>query len=82
LRTGIFGSKRDEVTGCWRELQNDELHNLDSSPNIIVMIKSRRIRWAGNVARMGEMRRAYRMLVEKPQGKTRRWVDNIKMDLR
>jgi hypothetical protein len=76
------------VTGGWRKLHNEELHNLYSSPNIIRMIKSRRMRWAGHVARMGERRNAYRILVGKPErrrplGRPRcRWVDNIKMDLR
>jgi hypothetical protein len=80
---GIFRPKRDEVTGDWRKLHNEELHNLYASPNII-----RRMRWAGHVARMGEPRNAYRILVGKPEGKRppgrprRRWVDNIKMDLR
>jgi transcription termination factor 2 len=75
------------VTGGWRKLHNDELHNLYSSPNIIRMIKSRRMRWAGHVARMGETRNAYRILVGKSEGNRplgrprRRWVDNIKMDL-
>jgi hypothetical protein len=84
----IFGSKRDEVTGDWRKLHNEELHNLYSSPSIIRMIKSRRMRWAGHIARMGEKRNAYRILVGKPEGKRplrrprRRWVDNIKMDFR
>jgi hypothetical protein len=84
----IFGPKRDEVTGEWRKLYNEELHNLYSSPNIIRMIKSRRMRWTGHVARMGEKRNAYRILVGKPEGRRpvgrprRRWVDNIKMDLR
>jgi hypothetical protein len=84
----IFGPKRDDVMGDWRKLHNEELHNLYSSPNIIRMIKSRRMRWAGHVARMGMTRNAYRILVEKPEGKRslgrprRRWVDNIKMDLR
>jgi hypothetical protein len=84
----IFGPKRDEVTGEWRKLHNEELHNLYSSPNIIRTIKSRRMRWAGHVARMGEYRNAYRILVGKPEGRRplgrprRRWVDNIKMDLR
>jgi hypothetical protein len=80
--------QRDEVTGGWRKLYNEELHNLYSSPSIIRMIKSRRIRWAGQVARMGERRNAYSILVGKPEGRRplgrprRRWVDNIKMDLR
>jgi hypothetical protein len=80
----IFGPKRDEVTGDWRKLRNEELHNLYSSPNIIRMIKSRRIRRAGHVARMGEKRNSYRVLVGKPQiGRPRRrWLDNIKIDLR
>jgi hypothetical protein len=84
----IFGPKRDEVTGDWRKLNNEELHNLYSSPNIIRMIKSRRMRWAGHVAQMGETRNVYRILVGKlekkrPLGRPRRrWVDNIKMDLK
>jgi hypothetical protein len=65
----IFGQKRDEVTGGWRKLRNEEHHNLYSSPSIIRMIKSRRMRWAGNVARMGENRNAYRILVGNPEGK-------------
>jgi hypothetical protein len=65
----IFGSKRDDVTGDWRKLQNEELHNLYSSSNIIRMIKSRRMRWAEHVARMGETSNAYRILVGKPKGK-------------
>jgi hypothetical protein len=83
----IFGPKRDEVTGGWKKLHNEELHNLYSSPSIIRMIKSRRMRWAGQVARMGK-RNAYRILVGMPEGKRPlgrlrcRWVDNIKMDLR
>jgi hypothetical protein len=64
----IFGPKREEV-GSWRKLHNDELHSLYSSPNIVRVIKSRRMRWAGHVARMGEGRGAYRVLVEKPEGK-------------
>jgi hypothetical protein len=68
LRT-IFGPKRDEVTGDWRKLHNEELHNFYSSPNIIKTIKSRRMRWSGQVARMGEKRNAYRILVVKPEGK-------------
>jgi hypothetical protein len=66
---GIFGPKRDEVTGGWRELQNKELHNLYSSPSIIRMIKSRTIRLAGHVARMGKKRNAYRLLMGKPEEK-------------
>ncbi|KAJ4431620.1 hypothetical protein ANN_20219 [Periplaneta americana] len=84
----IFGAKRDEVTGEWRKLHNTELHALYSLPDIIRNIKSRRLRWAGHVARMGESRNAYRVLVGRPEGKRplgrprRRWEDNIKMDLR
>jgi hypothetical protein len=65
----IFGPKRDEVTGGWRKLHNEKLHNLYSSSNIIRMIKSRRMRWAGHVARRGEKRNAYRILVRKSEGK-------------
>jgi hypothetical protein len=65
----IIGPKRDEVTGGWRKLHNEELQNLYSSPGIIRMIKSRRMRWTGNVARMGEKRNAYRILVGKSEGK-------------
>ncbi|KAJ4446123.1 hypothetical protein ANN_12815 [Periplaneta americana] len=84
----IFGAKRDEVTGEWRKLHNTELHALYSSPDIIKNIKSRRLRWAGHVARMGESRNACRVLVGRPEGKKplgrrrRRWEDNIKMNLR
>jgi hypothetical protein len=83
----IFGPKRDEVTGEWRKLHNEKLHDLYSSPSIIRIIKSRKMRWAGHVERMGEKRNAYRLLVGKSEGKRplgrlrRRWVDNIKMDL-
>ena len=83
----IFGLRRDEVTGEWRRLHNEELNGLYSSPNIVRVIKSRRMRWAGHVARMGEERGAYKVLVRKPEGKRplgrprRRWVDNIRMDL-
>jgi len=83
----IFGPRRDEVTGEWRRLHNEELNDLYSSPNIVRMIKSRRMRWAGHVARIGEKRGAYRVLVGKPEGKRplgrprRRWVDIIRMDL-
>jgi hypothetical protein len=65
----IFGPKRDEVTGEWRKLHNEELHNLYSSPNVITQIKSRRMRWAGHVARMGQERNVYRVLMRKPEGK-------------
>jgi hypothetical protein len=84
----IFGPKRDEVTGDRRKVHNEEFHNLYSSPSIIRVIKSRRMRWPGQVARMGEKRNAYRILVgkqegKKPQGRPRRrWMDNIKMDHR
>jgi hypothetical protein len=63
----IFGPKTDEVTGDWRKLHNAELHNLYSSPNIIRMIKSRRMRWAWHVARMGWKRNAYRILLRNPK---------------
>jgi len=66
---GIFGAKTDEVTGEWRKLYNEELNDLYCSPNIIRMIKPRRTRWAGQVARMGVRRRVYRVLVGKPEGK-------------
>jgi hypothetical protein len=65
----LFGPKRDDVAGEWRKLHNEELHKLCSSPNIIRQIKSRRMRWAGHVARMGEERIVYRVLVGKPEGK-------------
>jgi hypothetical protein len=83
----IFEPKRDEVTGEWRKLHNEELNDLYSLPNIVRVIKSRRMRWAGHVARMGEGRGVHRVLVGKPEGKRplgrtrRRWEDNIKMDL-
>jgi len=83
----IFGPRRDEVTGEWRRLHNEELNDLYSSPNIVRVIKSRRMRWAGNVARMGEERAVYRVLVGKPEGRRlmgkprRRWVDNNRTDL-
>jgi hypothetical protein len=70
----LFGPKRDEVTGGWRKLHKEELHNLYSFPSINRMIKSRRMRWAGHVARMGEQRNAYRILVGNPVGKTH-WKD-------
>jgi hypothetical protein len=65
----IFGQMRDEVTGDWRKLHNEGFHNLYSSPNIIKMIKSRRMRWAGHLARMGEKRNVYRILMGKSEGK-------------
>jgi hypothetical protein len=83
----IFGTKREE-DGSWRKLHNDELHSLYSSPNIVRVIKSRRMRSAEHVARMGEGRDVYRVLVGRPKGKRplgrprHRWEDNIKMDLR
>jgi hypothetical protein len=83
----IFGPKKDGVTGGWRKLYGEELHNLYSSPRIIRIVKSRRMRWAGHVAQMGEKRNVYRLLVGKPEGKgplgrsRHRWMDNIKMDL-
>jgi hypothetical protein len=82
----IFGPRRDEVTGEWRKLHNEELRDLYSSPSIIRIIKSRRIRWVGHIARMGEKMNAYILLVGMPEGKKslgrprRRWVDNIRMD--
>ena len=86
----ILGPKRDEVTGGWRKTHNEKLHKLYSSPSIIRMIESRRKRWAGHVAQMGETRNAYRILVVlEPEGRrplrvrpTHRWADNIRMDLR
>jgi hypothetical protein len=80
--------KRDELIGGWRKLHNEELHNLYCSPSIIRMIRSRRITWAGHVARMGEKRNVYRILEGKTEGKRPlgrprcRWEDNIRMDLR
>jgi hypothetical protein len=65
----IFGPKKNGVTGGWRKLHNEELHILYSSPSIITIIKSRRMRWAGHVARMGEKRNVYRLLVGKPEGR-------------
>jgi hypothetical protein len=65
----IFGPKRDGMTGGWRKLYNEELHNLYTSSSIITIIKSRRIRWVGHVARMGEERNVFRLLVGKPEGK-------------
>jgi hypothetical protein len=86
-RVRVFGPKRDEVTGEWRKLHNEELDDLYFLPNIVLVIKSRRVRWEGHVARMGEQRCVQRVLVGKPEGKRplgrpkRGWEDNIKMDL-
>jgi hypothetical protein len=83
----IFGPKRDKVTGEWRRLHNEELYDLYCSSSIVRVIKSRRMRWAGHVARLEERRGVYRVLVEKPEGKRlltrsrRRCENNIKMDL-
>jgi len=83
----VFVPKRDEVTGEWRKLHNEELIDLYSLPNIVRLVKSRRKKWAGHVARMGEDRGVHSVLVGKPEGKRplgrlrRRWEDNIKMDL-
>ena len=85
-RLRVFGPKRDEVTGEWRKLHNEELSDLHSLPSIVWVVKSRR--WAGHVARVGERRGVHRVLVGKPEGKRplgrprRRWEDNIKMDLK
>jgi hypothetical protein len=84
----ISGPKRDEVTGEWRKLHIEELHNVYSSSDIIRHIKSRRMRWAGHVARMGEERKVYQVLVGNPEGKRppgrprHSWEDWIRMDLR
>jgi hypothetical protein len=83
----IFGPMRDELMGEWRKLHNEELRDLYSSPSIIRVIKSRRKRWACHVARMGEKRNAYTLLVRKPEGKRPLgrpilgWMDNIRVDL-
>ena len=83
----VFGPKRDEVTEEWRKLHNEELSDLYSLPNIVRVVKSRRMRWAGHVARMGQGKVVYRALVGKPEGKRtlgrprRRWEDNMKTDL-
>jgi hypothetical protein len=84
----IFGPKRDEATGERRKLHNEELHDLYCSRNVFRLIKSRRMRWAGFVARVGRRRGVYRVWVGKPERKRtlerprRRWEDNIKMDLK
>jgi len=83
----VFGPRKDEVSGEWRRWHNEELNDLYSSPNIVRVIKSKIMRWAGHVVRMGEERRVYRVLVGKPEGRRplgrprRRWLDNIRMDL-
>jgi hypothetical protein len=83
----IFGPKRDEVTGKWRKLNNEELNDLYSLPSVVQVVKSRRMKWAERVARMGEERSVYRVLVGKPEGNRpmgrprHRWEGNIKMDL-
>jgi len=83
----VFEPKRVEVTGEWTKLHNEEMNDLYSLPNIMRVVKSRLMRWAGHVARMGEDRGVHRVLVGKPEGKRplgkprRRWEDNIKMDL-
>jgi hypothetical protein len=83
----IFGPKREE-DGSWRKLHNDQFHSLYSSPNIVRVIKSRRMRWTGHVTRVGEGRGVYRVLLGRSEGKRslgrprRRWEDNIKTDLR
>jgi len=84
---GIFGAKMDEVRGEWRKLHKEELNDLYSLPNIVRVVKWRRMRWAGHVARMGQGRGVYSVLVRKPEGKRplgrprRRWEDNIKISL-
>ena len=87
IQLSLFGPRRDEVTGEWRRLHKEELNDLYCSPNIVRAIKSRRMRWAGHVAHMGEERGVCSFLVGKPEGRRplvrprRRWVDNIMMDL-
>jgi len=84
----IFGPKREKVAGGWEGLRNEGLHNLYAPPNITRLIKSRRMRWAGHVASIGEMRNEYHILVVKPErkrllGRPRcKWKDNIRMDTR
>jgi len=83
----IFGPRRDKVSGEWRKLHNEELNDLYCAPNIVLVIKSRRMRWAGHVAHTGDRRGVCRVLVGKPEGKRplgiprHRWEDNTKMDL-
>jgi len=84
----VFGPKKDEVTGEWRKLHNEELKDLYTLPNIVRVVKSRRIRWEGHMARMGEGRDVHRVVVGKPEGRRPlgrprpRWEDNVKTDLR
>ena len=84
---GIFGPKRDEVTGEWRQIHNEEIYDFYPSTNIVRVIKSRRMRWAGHVARMGQTAGVYRVLMDKPEGRRplgrprSRWEGKIKMDL-
>jgi hypothetical protein len=84
--TRVFGPKKDEATGEWRKLHNEELNDLYTLPNIVRVVKSRRMIWAGHVARMGEERVVHRVLMGKPEGKRplgrprRRWEDNNRMD--
>jgi hypothetical protein len=84
----IFETNRDEVTEGWRKLHNEELYGLYPSPSIVRVMKARRMRWAGHVVRMGDVRGAYNILVGRPEGMRplgrhrRRWENNIKMDLR
>jgi hypothetical protein len=79
----VLGPKRDEVTAEWRKLHNEELGDLYSLPNIVRVVKTRRMRWAGHVARMGQGRGVYRVMVGRPEGKRplgrprRRWEDNL-----
>jgi hypothetical protein len=87
LRT-LYGTKRDDVMGEWRKLHSEELHNLYPSPDIVTQIKSRRMRWTGYVAHMGEDRKVYKVLVGNSKGRSplgrprRRWEYEIRMDLR
>jgi hypothetical protein len=86
--SGIFGPKREEVAGDWRRLDNEELHNVYASPNIIRVVRTRRMRGAVHVACIGEMRNAYKIVVRKPEGKRQHgrpshsWEGDISMDLR
>ena len=77
----VFGARRDEVTGEWRKLHNEDLIDLYSSPNIFRVIKSRRMRWAGHIARMGDRREVYGVLVRKPEGKRQLWISKSRWDV-